>query len=227
MSDYPFFMHAVRSLSELMAMPQIEPLVEDIERASIKNAGATIDCAKALLECVCKTILRERGIELEKDNPELPALFNLALSHMQLAPNTKDRESKAIKGITDVLGGLNRITNGISVLRNNEGTISHGKDGDFSPLDNIQAQLVARSIDAAVHFIYSAHKKYPADPTVAFLRYGDIPDFDAYVDDANKTIGIFDFTYEPSKVLFFTDEQAYRYLLGEYFTNYKNLDEDE
>ncbi len=77
-------------------------------------------------------------------------------------------------------------------------------------------------------FLYSAHKSYPTDPTLARINYSDADnqEFNDYVDDLHGIIEIFGMQYRPSEVLFYVDDEAYRSNLAEYVVEEKN-EEDE
>jgi hypothetical protein len=48
------------------------------------------------------------------------------------------------------------------------------------------------------------------------FEYDDNEDFNAYLDEENDEVRVFDLTYRPSEVLFAVDLEAYRDLLSGY-----------
>lgn len=101
------------------------------------------DLAKSLVESVCKTILGDRG-QTEIGNPDLPDLLNRTINCIPLIPNKPtDGESKTEKAVRNAVSGLNRIVNALAELRNEAGTIGHGRDLLDDSLDSIHAQLTA------------------------------------------------------------------------------------
>lgn len=204
---------------------QVELLVKEIERAVTENPSLVFDLARALVECICKTILHDRGVTLER-NPDLPALFTLALQSMTVIPSSRSESDKTDTALRAAISGLNKIVDGLCRLRNIEGSASHGKDGYMVPLEPLQAQLAARSADTVVHFLYNAHIAYPIDASKARLHYTDRKEFNDYIDGINEVIQIFDYRYQPSEVLFYVDNEAYREeLIG--YTDREPEDEDE
>jgi len=200
--DKTFTMHGSREALELcQGAFNIDFKIDEIEKAAINNPSYCFDLSKALIESTCKTILKDRGHELNK-NIKIETLVKETL-------NALEEEAQFKKNLNKTINGLNAVVKGLSELRNDEGIVSHGKDGYAKSPDPIQAQLAARAADAIVNFLIKTHKKYPTNNPNKREHYDDYPEFNEYIDELTETVRIFNYEYQPSEVLFHVDQKAY------------------
>jgi hypothetical protein len=189
---------------------QINRQVEMLESALSDNPGLAFDLAKALIETVCRTILRERGRTPDVDW-DCPRLLKETTLLVQLVPPGHSSPGDTTEQLKKITGGMQQIIGALCFIRNREGFASHGHDGSFIGLDGVHALLVAKTTDAIVEFIYKAHKNaFAQRVAVKVPQLGDEPEFNQYVDDAHDEIRIFSATYKPSEVLFRVDSEAYK-----------------
>jgi hypothetical protein len=88
-----FAMPGAREILALTAgAVHIAQQITALEDAVVKNPGLAFDLAKALIESVCKTILRDRG-QAVSDEDDLPKLFGNTLEQLRVLPDahTADR----------------------------------------------------------------------------------------------------------------------------------------
>jgi len=90
-----------------------------LERRATDPEGA-ITTARALVESTCKYILDSINIHYQ-DDIELPKLYNLTASQLNLAPQNHQEEI-----FKQILGGCQSVINGLGSLRNKIGD-AHGK----------------------------------------------------------------------------------------------------
>ena len=202
-----FMMHGSREVIDTGAQ-HINQQVSAIESAvKENNPGLVIDFSNSLIETACITILKDRGKPVP-DNKNRPYLFRDTINSLQLIsvgyPNSKEVESSLKKAI----GSFLTLISAISELRRLEGTASHGKDAYKQQIDMVHAQLVARSADTIVNYLFNAHRM-PFQYDSVRPHYEDLPGFNDYIDENNDEVTIFDLTYTPSEVLFYTDNAAY------------------
>jgi hypothetical protein len=110
------------------------------------------------------------------------------------------------------VSGLHTALQGVCELRNAYGFASHGTEGPKPLMKTVQALLAAQAADAIIGFLHRVHRQERAAPA-PMLEFDDHPALNAFIDDANPTIRIFDLEYQPSEVLFRVDLEAYRSLL--------------
>jgi len=105
-----------------------------------KDTDLAIGTAKELLEITCKSILKQKGIEIDS-KWTLPQLLKTTTNCLDFSPKEVEEPEKAEKGIRQILGGVSSIVQGISEIRNSYGT-GHGKDSDFKGLEIKFAKLL-------------------------------------------------------------------------------------
>jgi hypothetical protein len=174
------------------------------------------DLAKALIETVCKTVLKERGHTIDT-GWDCPRLLKETTTLVQLVPPGHSNPGDTSEQLRKITGGMQTIIGALCFIRNREGFASHGHDGSFVGLDGVHALLVAKTTDAIVEFVYKAHKNaFTRREPFKIPQLGDEPEFNQYVDDAHDEIKFFDATYKPSEVLFRIDSEAYKDILAEF-----------
>ena len=105
-----------------------------------EETDLAIGTAKELLETMCKSILKQKNIPVDK-NWELTRIMKETANSIDLLPKKVDDATKAESSIKQMLGGISSIVQGITELRNSYGT-GHGKDADFKGLENPYARLI-------------------------------------------------------------------------------------
>lgn len=211
-----FEMPGARAVYEGLGRPEALGLTLNALEASVTgNPPLVVDLAKSLVESVCRTICRARQVCLDA-SPELPKLVGRTMESLQVTPTGHREAGRLRRGLSKAASGLASMVQGLSEVRNIEGPVSHGKDFDWTPIGPAQAELVARTADAVVHFLYVAHLGEAAKPSAPRLRYEDNPAFNEYVDNANGNVEVFELVYRPSEVLFTVDLEAYRAELALY-----------
>ena len=209
-------MHGARAaMGEGLA--HIEEQVKGIERAVVENPGLAFDLAKTVVESTCRSILTERRIAFKPED-DLPRLFKSVTMALPMLPVTASGDPAARKSLAQMLNGLNTALHGVCELRNAYGFASHGNAGSRPALESVQALLAAQAADAIVGFLHRVHRQDRNTQPITASEYDDHADFNAYVDEANQHIQIFELTYRPSEVLFSVDQEAYRDLLSEFDT---------
>jgi hypothetical protein len=193
----------------------IEEQIKGIERAVSENPGLAFDLARTVVESACKTILRERKISFQVDN-DLSSLFKIVTRNLPLLPVAASGEAAARKSLMQTLSGLHTALQGMCRLRNAYGFASHGAERPRPAMESVQALLAAQAADAIVGFLYRVHRQERTEARFLRLSYDDHEAFNAYVDDANEVVRVFDLEYRPSEVLFGVDQEAYRDLLSSF-----------
>lgn len=196
-------------------LSHIEQQVRSIELAVVENPGLAFDLAKAVVESACRTILTERNVSYGTAD-DLPRLFKAVSGNLPILPVAASSESEARKSLAQTLNGLHTALQGICELRNAYGFASHGADGPRPTMEPLQAFLAAQAADAIVGFLYRVHLQERTVVPVPKLALDDNEAFNAYVDEANEGVRIFELKYRPSEVLFSVDQDAYRELLASF-----------
>jgi hypothetical protein len=226
-APHRFAMQGSREILALTAgAVHIEQQIKALEDAVGTNASLAFDHAKALIESVCKTILRDRGQAVSNED-DLPKLFGNTLDQIRVLPDAHTADRETGRSIRKTAGALYTVVQGICELRNRQGFASHGKLAETQPLEIVQAELVARSADAVVSFLFKAHRSY-AVPAARPKRveYIDNQGFNTSVDDSHEPIKIFSLSYRPSEVLYNVDYEAYVESLNSYLSQEQETDDE-
>ncbi|KAF0108162.1 MAG: hypothetical protein FD146_1176 [Anaerolineaceae bacterium] len=91
-----------------------------LERRTSDPEGA-ITAARTLLETVCKHILDEKGTKYDDKKVDLPQLYHMVSTELNLSPSQYTEEV-----FKQILGGCSSIVNGLGTLRNRLGD-AHGQ----------------------------------------------------------------------------------------------------
>ncbi|SKC47068.1 Abortive infection C-terminus [Ohtaekwangia koreensis] len=122
--------------------------ISTMTEAVYKDTDLAIGTAKELLETTCKSILKQKGVAINKDWT-LPQLLNNTTSALDFKPKEADNPNTAEKAIRQILGGISTIVHGVAELRNGYGT-GHGKDANFKGLEVKYAKLCVSVVSEIV-----------------------------------------------------------------------------
>lgn len=118
-----------------------------------KDNDLAIGTAKELLETMCKSILKQKGIEYVSDW-SVSKLINITTKNLDFIPKNAEDPEKAKKSIIQILSGISTTIQGLSELRNAYGS-GHGKEADFKPLETVYAKLYVSLVSDLVIFYLS------------------------------------------------------------------------
>lgn len=128
-----------------------------METAVYNDPSLAIGTAKELVETCCKTILKERGIDLPSRS-DLPKLVKHTSRELQLTPDDIPNQAKAAETIKRLLSNLATITQGIAELRNQYGT-GHGKTATDKGLGPRHAKLAVGAASTLAVFLAETHSE--------------------------------------------------------------------
>ncbi len=127
--------------------------IEQMNKAIISDTDIAIGTGKEFLETICKSILKPKGIVIDK-NWTLQQLVKHTTNSVDFKPKGADDPEAAERSIKQVLGGIATIAQGVTELRNAYGS-GHGKDADFKGLESKYAKLFV-GVVAEIAIIYLA-----------------------------------------------------------------------
>ncbi len=155
----PIGKKAIESVKETFNSADTTYVLQQITRmetAIDSDPVLAIGTAKELIETCCKTILRERGAEIQ-GSPDLPKLVKQTTRVLSLTPDDIPDEAKAAKTIRRLLSNLATITQGIAELRNYYGT-GHGKVATTKGLQPRHAKLAVGASSTLAVFLLETHQ---------------------------------------------------------------------
>ena len=123
------------SLHDLADAPNLRQCVDAVHRAAEGMQHGLIEIVKSCIECVCITILNDRGETV----PALPSGVDLL---RQTLDSLGLQNTRGLSKIDSVVT-LNKLAEGIVALRNERGVVGHGKDGflDGSERDHLRCSF--------------------------------------------------------------------------------------
>lgn len=116
------------------------------------DTDLALGTAKELIETCCKSILKEKKIEYDK-NWDLPKVFKETISQLSFVDLVSvENPEQASKSIKQIMSGCNNIIQGVAELRNAYGS-GHGKDKDFKALPIPYVKFAVASVSDIILFL--------------------------------------------------------------------------
>ena len=142
--------------------PMLQQTLATMEQEFAEGHDACIDAAKAIVECSCRILIQELDdpsapLKPAKSDVPLAELLGLATRLLGLG-EIRDR------AFTKLIKEHNRLSDALRVLRNEAGTMSHGKDGFVEKLSAHHRRAAMLAADAIVTFLHVAYLEREPDP---------------------------------------------------------------
>ncbi|MBR5747473.1 MAG: abortive infection family protein [Prevotella sp.] len=115
--------------------------------------------AKELIESCCRTILKNRGKEID-ENWKFQQLVGRVFDELDVKPDKVDEKDIIAGSLKRIYGSLKGIVQPIAEIRNAFGT-GHGRTADFTGLDSRHAKLLVGMSTTLVQFLWSTHEEKP------------------------------------------------------------------
>jgi hypothetical protein len=138
-------------------LPNVLEQLRRLEAVADSDPRLAIGTAKELVETVCKSILRERGVEVDS-SWDFPKLVGEVRRALHLLPEDVDSDTRGKDAIKRVLGSLGSIAQGINELRGSYGT-GHGPDGRARGLHGRHARLAVGMASTLATFLLETHRE--------------------------------------------------------------------
>ncbi len=210
--------------------PMLQQTFETLEREFIDENDACIDAAKGLVECACRVLIEELDDPL---SPLKPAAADTPLGEL-VGVSTRLLDLGAVRdrAFSDLIKQHNKLTETLRVLRNEAGTVSHGKNGFIGKLSAHHRRSAMLAADAIVTFLHEAYLEREPDPVRTFEPYERFEASNAIIDEfaALKAESDEDgllravvvlpdgeevpLAIEASRLLFGVDREAYKLVLN-------------
>ena len=210
--------------------PMLQQTLDTLEREFADDSDASIDAAKALVECACRLLVEELDdpaapLKPTKSDIPLAELLGLATRMLDLG-EVRDRAFETL------IKEYNRLADALRVLRNEAGTVSHGKDGFIRKLSVHHRRAALLAADAIVTFLHEAYLERDPDPVLTLEPFERFAESNATIDEYAAIIAEADedgilrarvllpnneeisLSVEPSRLLFGVDREAYKLALN-------------
>lgn len=205
--------------------PMLQQNLEALEQTLDQDNDTCIDCAKTMVEVVCRVIVESFHsplVQLKpvKETPSLSDWLSAAVRALKLGDIRDDKFKKLVSSHHKLASALND-------LRNQAGPASHGKDPYLERLAIHHRRSAVLSADAIVTFLHKAYLDTRLDPTSSrepWERFADNNTLiDTYVGLAVETDDegapslqfllpggdVLPLTIEVSRLLYQLDREAY------------------
>ena len=148
----------VKELAETLG-EYVSKQVTRMEVSFANEPDLAIGTAKEFVETVCKTILKERGIGMPKDD-DMPALVKLTVDSLPVVPGGIEDPARWKKTTRQLVNNLSSLGRSLAELRNAFGT-GHGRPAGKVGLDTHHARLAVQMATAVGVFLYEVHEVNP------------------------------------------------------------------
>lgn len=200
----------------------LEKSCTQIETFLDSSFPIAIEGSKALIESICKTILKEQRME-----------FSSSINTQQLMTETIN--VLAFTKYSDQLKQFGRsfvnIIKNLAEIRNDIALISHGAsvdELDHPKIDQISTSFLLNSIETIACFLIEYYEleftKRLEKRAERAPDYDDFEEFNLHFDETYGDVTIAEYQYPSSEVLFNLDSTAYK---TEYQKFLENLNETE
>ncbi|MCG6117349.1 MAG: abortive infection family protein [Aquimonas sp.] len=154
--------------------------LEALEQTLDQNNDACIDCAKTMVEVVCRVIVESFHTPLTPlkpvhESPSLSDWLTAATRALKLGDIRDEKFKRLISSHHKLAGALND-------LRNQAGPASHGKDPYLERLAVHHRRSAVLAADAIVVFLHKAYLDAQLDPISSREPYERFADNNALVD---------------------------------------------
>lgn len=201
--------------------PNIQTHYADLASTFESNGSSLIELCKSFLEAVCITVLNEMGATTPS-NESTTQYVVAALDALGL------RNTRGASAFDKVLSAHNKLADALTEVRNQEGSVAHGKDGFIDAISDRHIRVYLLSADTIISLVLQAFdgkepsllKTRERHDRFSYLndRIDSVTQIDAAVDEegvvelsfrAGALEDGFDIRVSASELLYYLDRQAY------------------
>ena len=160
--------------------PMLQQNLEALEQTLDQDNDACIDCAKTMVEVVCRVIVESFHTPLSpikpvEETPSLSQWLSAAVRALKLG-DVRDEKFKKL------VSSHHKLAEALNDLRNKAGTASHGKDPYLRRLAIHHRRSAVLAADAIVAFLHEAYLDALLDPASSRESWERFADFNALID---------------------------------------------
>ncbi len=207
--------------------PMLQQTFEALDRTVSEGNDACIDCAKSIVEVVCRMLIEQLESPTNVCRPQsaAPAFSEWVTGAVRALKLGENQNNKFLKLVSQ----YHKLTTALSDLRNDSGPVSHGRDGFLSRLSEHHRRSALVSADAIVTFLHQAYLEAELDLVKTREPYenerlvtrhhlidqnislGSVVSDDGSLDiEVRLSSGeIIQLSVEPSRLLYQLDREAY------------------
>ncbi len=142
--------------------PMLQQTFEALERTLEENNDACIDCAKTVVEVICRVVAesfhtQQNPLKPPQETPSLSDWLSAAVRALKLGDIRDEKFKKLVSSYYKLADALNE-------LRNRAGPASHGRDPYLERLAEHHRRTAVLAADAIVAFLHKAYLDTQLDP---------------------------------------------------------------
>ncbi|WP_019562030.1 abortive infection family protein [Caldimonas manganoxidans] len=142
--------------------PMLQQTFEALERTLEQDNDACIDCAKSVVEAVCRVVVesfhtQQAPLRPTQETPSLSDWLSAAVRALKLG-DVRDEKFKKL------VSSHHKLADALNELRNKAGPASHGKDPYLERLAAHHRRTAVLAADAIVAFLHKAYLDAQLDP---------------------------------------------------------------
>jgi Abortive infection C-terminus len=142
--------------------PMLQQTFEAMERNLEQSNDACIDCAKTVVEVVCRVVVesfhtQQAPLKPEQETPSLSDWLTAAIRALKLGDVRDERFKKLVSS-------HHKLADALNDLRNKAGPASHGRDPYLQKLSEHHRRSSVLAADAIVAFLHQAYLDTQLDP---------------------------------------------------------------
>lgn len=142
--------------------PMLQQTFEAMERNLEQNNDACIDCAKTIVEVICRVVVesfhtQRTPLKPTQETPSLSDWLTAAIRALKLGDARDDRFKKLVSS-------HHKLADALNDLRNKAGPASHGKDPYLAQLAEHHRRSAVLAADTIVTFLHQAYLDTQLDP---------------------------------------------------------------
>lgn len=142
--------------------PMLQQTFDALEREFAEENDSCIDAAKGFVECACRVLIDELD---NPTSPQKPSATDTPIGTLVgIATRLLELETTRHRAFSDLIKQHNKLTETLRVLRNEAGTVSHGKDGFIAKLSAHHRRSAILAADAVVTFLHEGYLEREPDP---------------------------------------------------------------
>ena len=130
--------------------PNMQAHYDDLVRSFETNGSSLIELCKSFLEMVCVTVLNELGGDVPT-NGSTTQYVVAALDKLGL------RNTRGASAFDKVLSAHNKLSDALTEVRNQEGSVAHGRDGFIDAISDRHVRVYLLSADTIISLILQAY----------------------------------------------------------------------
>jgi len=130
--------------------PNIQAHYADIASTFENNGSSLIELCKSFLETICITIINELGGNAPANGSTTDYVV-ASLDQLGL------RNTRGASAFDKVLSAYNKLADSLTIVRNQEGSVAHGKDGFVDAISDRHARVYLLSADTIIALLLQAY----------------------------------------------------------------------